>query len=203
MVNDQLKNYRLILASQSPRRKQLLAGLDLPFETRSIPDIDESYPDNLPLQDVPVYIARKKALPYRPFLSPNDLLITADTIVLLNGRIYGKPAGEAAARQMLRALSGHTHSVLTGVCISDPYREIAFCSTSKVRFATLDEDEIQHYIQHYKPYDKAGSYGVQEWIGYIGVESIEGSFYNVMGLPVGQLYRTLKAWPPASACNPA
>jgi septum formation protein len=194
MVTDRLKHYHIILASNSPRRRELLSGLDIAYEIKTIPGIDESCPENLCKEEIPVYIARKKAAAYKPFLSSCDLLITADTVVWLNGKIYGKPTGEADARNMLRVLSGQTHEVLTGVCISDKNREKSFCSISKVKFALLDEEEIAYYIRKYKPYDKAGSYGVQEWIGYIGVESIEGSFYNVMGLPVRMLYNELKNW---------
>jgi septum formation protein len=194
MVTDRLKDYHIILASNSPRRRELLSGLDLSYEVKTIPGIDESYPDDLHKEEIPVYIARKKAAAYKPFLSSNDLIITADTIVLLNGKVYGKPTDETDARNMLRALSGQTHEVLTGVCVSGINREKSFCSISKVKFAPLDEDEITYYIRKYQPYDKAGSYGVQEWIGYIGVESIEGSFYNVMGLPVRMLYDVLKNW---------
>ncbi|MDR1121283.1 MAG: Maf-like protein [Dysgonamonadaceae bacterium] len=194
MVTELLKDYCLILASHSPRRKELLSGLDLPYEVRTIPDIDESYPESLTKDEIPVYIARKKAAAYRPLLLSNEILITADTIVWLDGKVYGKPADETDAIHMLRSLSGHTHEVLTGVCISDTKKEKSFCSISKVKFAELEADEITYYVQKYKPYDKAGSYGVQEWIGYIGVESLEGSFYNVMGLPVRMLYRELKRW---------
>jgi septum formation protein len=194
MVTDRLKAYHIILASGSPRRRELLSGLDFPYEVKIIPDLDESYPDHLHREEIPIHIARKKAAACKPFLSPGDLLITADTIVWLNGKVYGKPTGEADARNMLRALSGQTHEVMTGVCLSDIDREKSFCSVSKVTFAPLDDEEISYYIRKYQPYDKAGSYGVQEWIGYIGVESIEGSFYNVMGLPVRMLYDELKRW---------
>ncbi len=181
MVTDHLKDYHIILASNSPRRRELLSGLDLVYEVRVLPDIDESYPENLSKEEIPVYIARKKAAAYKSLIATNDLLITADTIVWLNGKVYGKPTDKADAQQMLRALSGQTHEVLTGVCIADKTKEKSFCAISKVKFAELEEDEIIYYIDKYKPTDKAGSYGVQEWIGYIGVESIEGSFYNVMG----------------------
>jgi septum formation protein len=194
MVTELPEDYRIILASHSPRRKELLSGLDLPYEVRIIPDINESYPENLTKEEIPIYIARKKATAYKSFLLSNELLITADTIVWLDGKVYGKPVDETDAISMLSSLSGRTHEVLTGVCISDMKREKSFCSTSKVKFAELEVDEITYYVRKYKPYDKAGSYGVQEWIGYIGVESLEGSFYNVMGLPVRMLYRELKNW---------
>ena len=194
MVMDSLKKYEVILASNSPRRRELLSGLDIDYIVKTLPDIDESYPDHLVREEIPLYIAQAKSQSYRSLLKENNLLITADTIVWLDGKVYGKPQNEEEAKNMLRALSGKTHEVLTGVCVADKYKEEAFCAVSKVRFAILDEEEIDYYIKKYKPYDKAGSYGVQEWIGYIGVESLEGSFYNVMGLPVRMLYKTLKDW---------
>ncbi len=194
MVTDILKNYRIILASNSPRRKELLSGLDLNYEVRILPDIDESYPSDLQKEEIPVYIAKQKADAYKSFQQDNELLITADTIVWLEGKVYGKPTDETDAKNMLKELSGKTHEVLTGVCISDKQKEKSFCAVSKVKFAVLEEEEIDYYIEKYKPFDKAGSYGVQEWIGYIGVESLEGSFYNVMGLPVRMLYKALKEW---------
>lgn len=194
MVNEKLKGYEIILASNSPRRKELLSGLDIDYTIKTLPDIDESYPEGLEKEEIPVYIAKAKALSYKDLLNDKHLIITADTIVWLNGKVYGKPQDEEEAKTMLRHLSGQTHEVLTGVCIADRHKEKTFCAVSKVRFAELDEEEIDYYIDRYKPYDKAGSYGVQEWIGYIGVEKIEGSFYNVMGLPVRMLYKELKEW---------
>lgn len=194
MVRDKLKRYELILASNSPRRKELLSGLDIEYTVKTLPDIDESYPEGLEKEEIPVYIARKKALAYKKFMTERHLIITADTIVWLDGKVYGKPENEEEAKEMLRKLSGKTHEVLTGVCIADKWKEKTCCALSKVRFAVLDEEEIDYYVERYRPYDKAGSYGVQEWIGYVGVESIEGSFYNVMGLPVRMLYKELKDW---------
>lgn len=194
MVIEHLKQYDIILASNSPRRKELLSGLDIEYTVKTLPDIDESYPQELEKEEIPVYIARKKALSYTGMLGENSLIITADTIVWLENRVYGKPVNEEDAKEMLRKLSGKTHEVLTGVCIADKEKEKSFCAVSKVKFACLDEKEIAYYVERYKPYDKAGSYGVQEWIGYIGVEAIEGSFYNVMGLPVRMLYKELKDW---------
>ncbi len=191
---ENLKKYEIILASNSPRRKELLSGLGVEFQVKTLPDIDESYPTELIREEIPTYIARKKALSYKYLLKENNLLITADTIVWLNGKVFEKPQDKANAVEMLRVLSGQTHEVLTGVCISDKYKEKTFCAVSEVKFGKLDEDEINYYVDRYKPYDKAGSYGVQEWIGYIGVESINGSFYNVMGLPVRMLYQALKNW---------
>lgn len=182
--------FNIILGSQSPRRKELLSGLDLEFTTKIIPGLEESYPNTLKGEEIPIYLAEQKANAYD--LKNNDLLITADTIVWLNDKVYGKPMNEEDAKNMLRALSGQTHDVITGVCVRTNKTNISFASTTKVTFATLSEEEINHYINKYHPMDKAGSYGVQEWIGYIGVEHIEGSYYNVMGLPIQRLYQTLK-----------
>jgi septum formation protein len=192
-----LKNYlkyNIILASNSPRRKELLAGLDIPFEVKTLPDIDESFPENLSGTEIPVYIAQAKADAYRQFLDEKNLLITADTIVWLDNKVYGKPVDAADAFSMLKALSGKTHEVITGVCLTTQDKQVVFSAVSKVKFAEIEFAEIQYYIEKYKPYDKAGAYGVQEWIGYIGVESLEGSFYNVMGLPVRLLYQHLKTF---------
>ncbi len=192
-----LKNiagYNVILGSNSPRRKELLSGLDIAYEVKTLPDIDESYPDYLWKEEIPVYLSKLKADAYAEYMEDNTLLITADTIVWLNGKVYGKPVSERDASDMLNALSGKTHEVISGVCITSKEKQKAFYATSEVKFASLDEEEIAYYIKKYKPFDKAGSYGVQEWIGYIGVESLKGSFYNVMGLPVRLLYKYLKEW---------
>ena len=191
---ENLSKYRIILASNSPRRQELLAGLDINFEVKSIPGIEESYPETLKKEEIPVYIARQKAFAYQKYLDDNTLLITADTIVWLNGSVYGKPENEQEAKEMLRILSGHTHEVITGVCLTDIKKQQTFYVSTKVKFAKLQEDEIEYYVNKYKPFDKAGAYGVQEWIGYIGVEKLEGSFYNIMGLPVRVLYTHLKEW---------
>ena len=187
-------NYRVILASNSPRRQELLSGLDIDFEVKTVPDIEESYPETLRKEEIPVYIAKQKATAYQKYLDENTLLITADTIVWLDGKVYGKPENEQEAKQMLQILSGRTHEVITGVCITGFEKQKSFYASSQVKFAELQEEEIDYYIKEYKPYDKAGAYGVQEWIGYIGVEKIDGSFYNVMGLPVRVLYTYLKNW---------
>lgn len=183
---------KLILASNSPRRRELLAGLGLDFEVRVIQGIDESYPPNLTEGDIPLYISRAKAQAYLPNLESDELLITADTIVWLDGEVLEKPKDEADACRMLRALSGKTHQVFTGVCLTSTEKQVAFSCRTDVTFAQLDEDEIQHYVTTYHPLDKAGAYGVQEWIGYIGVERVEGSYFNVVGLPVQRLYQALK-----------
>ena len=185
-------NYHIILASNSPRRRELLSGLGLDYEVRTLPGIDESYPETLPGEEIPVYISSQKASAYLGELKENELLITADTIVWLDGRVLGKPSDEEDACQMLRALSGKTHQVITGVTLATTTFQKSFASVSQVTFATLSDEEIKYYINHYHPMDKAGSYGVQEWIGFIGVERIEGSYFNVMGLPVQRLYRELK-----------
>lgn len=185
-------NYQIILASNSPRRKELLSGLGLNYEVRTLPGIDESYPDTLQGEEIPVYISSKKASAYLDTLKDNELLITADTIVWLDGRVLGKPSDEKEACQMLRDLSGKTHQVITGVTLATTTFQKSFASVSQVTFAPLSEEEISYYVNHYHPMDKAGSYGVQEWIGFIGVERIEGSYFNVMGLPVQRLYRELK-----------
>ena len=185
------KTMKFILASNSPRRRELLSGLGLDFEVRVLPGIDESYPAELQGGDIPLYISRKKADAYVSQLQPDELLITADTIVWLNGQVLEKPKDEADARRMLRSLSGKTHQVFTGVCLTTTEKQVSFCACSDVTFSTLTDGEITHYVQHYHPLDKAGAYGIQEWIGYVGVERIEGSFFNVVGLPVQQLYRHL------------
>lgn len=189
-MNSQLSTYNIILGSQSPRRKELLAGLDIEFTTKVIPGLEETYPNTLQGEEIPIYLAEQKADAYT--LEENDLLITADTIVWLNGHVYGKPADEAEAREMLRSLSGKTHDVITGVCVRTNKKNVSFASTTKVRFAELTDAEIEHYVNKYRPMDKAGAYGIQEWIGYIGVEHIEGSYFNVMGLPIQRLYTILK-----------
>ncbi|MDR1526156.1 MAG: Maf-like protein [Dysgonamonadaceae bacterium] len=191
---EHLSKYTIVLGSNSPRRRELVSGLDIPYKVITLPGIDENYPDGLSKEEIPVYIARLKANAYQKMMSDDTFLITADTIVWLNGRVYGKPEDETDAKVMLRALSGKMHEVITGVCLTTREKQQTFYAVSSVRFAVLEEKEIEYYIRQYKPYDKAGAYGVQEWIGYIGVESISGSFYNVMGLPVRLLYKYLKEW---------
>ena len=185
-------HYRLILASNSPRRKELLAGVDVEFEVRALPHVDESYPESLPHEEIAEYLARKKAASYRPELKERELLITADTVVLLNGLILGKPVDEEDAKRMLRLLSGQTHRVITGVCLTSATKQASFSDTAYVTFGVLQEEEIHYYVNTYQPMDKAGAYGVQEWMGYVGVERIEGSYYNVMGLPIYKVYQELK-----------
>lgn len=188
---EHLKNYNVILASNSPRRKELLAGLGIDFEIRTLPDVDESYPETLSGADIPLYISKEKADAYRDMLAPGELMITADTIVWIDGTVLGKPKDREDALWMLRQMSGRTHEVFTGVCITTTGWQRSFSARTEVRFASLSDEEITYYVDKYRPMDKAGAYGVQEWIGFIGVEYISGSYYNIMGLPVQRLYREL------------
>ena len=183
---------RIILASNSPRRRELLAGLDLDFEVKVLPDIDESYPDNLPAAEVAGYISREKVAPYRTLIGEGDLVITADTVVIVGDEVLGKPKDAEDARRMLQLISGRTHQVITGVCLLTTDKEHSFSVTTDVTFKQLSDNEIAYYIEHYKPFDKAGAYGIQEWIGYVGVTSISGSYFNVMGLPVQRLWEEIK-----------
>ena len=181
----------IILGSNSPRRRELLQGLDIPFTVKIINDIDESFPETLPIDQIPLYIANQKAAAYLPSLIDSDILITADTIVEIDGSLLGKPSDRADAIRMLTLLAGRKHRVVTGVCLTSRSKSLGFSDVSSVKFASLGLQEIEYYVDCYEPYDKAGGYGIQEWIGYVGVESIEGSFYNVMGLPVQRVYREL------------
>ena len=189
---DNLKKYQIILASNSSRRKELMSGLGVDYVVKTLPDVDESYPDSLQGGDIPEFIACKKAGAYRSILQPGELLITADTIVWLDGKVLGKPQGREGAVKMLRALSGKKHQVFTGVCLTTTEWQKSFTAASDVLFDELSDEEIAYYVDRYQPMDKAGAYGVQEWIGYIGVHSISGSFYNIMGLPIQKLYKVLK-----------
>lgn len=183
---------QILLASNSPRRKELLSTLGVEFRVVALPDIDESVPTTLPVDEVARYAARKKATAYASLLTPDAILITADTVVIANGEIFGKPINETDAFRMIRALAGKTHRVMTGVTILSSDQCESFDTTTHVTFADLTDEEINHYINIFHPMDKAGAYGIQEWIGYIGVSRIEGCYYNVMGLPVQQLYQALK-----------
>lgn len=189
---ENLSKYHVILASNSPRRKELLSGLGLDYAVRILPDIDESYPQEMQGEQIPLYISQQKAAAYLSALQPDELIITADTIVWLNGCVLGKPADKKEACEMLRKLSGNTHEVITGVTLATTAFQKSFAVVSEVTFATLTEEEIEYYVTHYRPFDKAGAYGVQEWIGFIGVERMVGSYFNVMGLPVQRLYKELK-----------
>lgn len=189
---ENLNKYKVVLASNSPRRKELLSGLGIAYEVKTLPDIDESFPEGMDGVEIPAYIARAKADAYREMMAPDELIITADTIVWLDGEVMGKPHDAEDARRMLRALSGQTHQVITGVCLTTADAQKAFATVTDVTFCRLSEEEIAYYVEHYRPMDKAGSYGIQEWIGFVGVESISGSYFNVMGLPIQRLYTELK-----------
>lgn len=186
-----IKNYKLILASASPRRQQLMKDAGLTFEVR-LKKIVEDYPKDLPLEKVPEYLSKVKAEAFQEELQPDEVLVTADTVVCIHGKILGKPASRAEAISMLRELSGNRHLVVTGVSVTTKTKQISFSALTNVFFKELSDEEIEYYVDVYKPFDKAGAYGIQEWIGYIGIERIEGSFYNVMGLPVQKLYETLR-----------
>ena len=187
-----IDNRKIILASNSPRRKELLAGLGMPFEVRVLDGIDESYPDTMPVSEVALHIAGLKADAYRTTMASDELIITADTVVIVGDEILGKPHSEADAIRMLKLLSGRTHQVTTGVCLIAEGWEKRFSVTTDVTFKSLSDEEIHYYIDNYKPFDKAGAYGIQEWIGYIGVTALKGSYYNVMGLPVQRIYDALQ-----------
>lgn len=185
-------SYKIILASNSPRRKELLGGIDIPFEVRVIDGIDESYPDTLPTKDIAEYISKKKAVAYRQTMASDELVITADTIVVLGSQVMGKPHNTDEACSMLRQLSGKTHQVITGVTLTAMERQVSFSVETDVTFKVLSDEEIEYYVSHYRPFDKAGAYGIQEWIGHIGVTGMSGSYFNVMGLPVQRIYEALK-----------
>ena len=189
---DNLKHYNVILGSGSPRRKELLAGLGIDFRVEVMKGIEETYPADLAVEEIPLYLSQLKARAYQP--QPGDMIITADTVVILHGKVIGKPKDEADAKHMLTQLSGNVHTVVTGVTVSTHDRVESFSCSSKVEFAPLTAEEIDYYVKKYRPFDKAGSYGIQEWIGYMGIKGISGSFYNVMGLPVQRLYAMLKTF---------
>ena len=189
-----VEGYKVILASNSPRRKELLGGLGIPFEVRTLSGIDESYPGTLKGEEIPMYISGKKAEAYQRTMADDEMIITADTIVYDNGQVLGKPKDREEAIQMLRQLSGHAHEVITGVSIVTKQKTSQFASTSKVYFAELTNEEITYYVDNYRPFDKAGAYGIQEWIGFVAVTRIEGSYFNVMGLPIQRLYTELKQY---------
>lgn len=191
-VLENLDRYRVVLASNSPRRKELLEGLGLKFEVRTVQGIDESYPGYLRGKEIAEYISMQKAAAYSEGMAADELIITADTIVCIDGQVLGKPADAAEARAMLCALSGREHEVITGVAVQTQEVCDCFSVTSRVVFADLDDDEIDFYVQQFRPFDKAGAYGIQEWIGLIGVYELHGSYFNVMGLPVQRLYQVLK-----------
>ncbi len=189
---ENIKKYKVILASKSPRRKELLTMLDIPFEIKVKEGIDETYPKDMPAIDVPEYLSRLKGKAYAEDIMENEMVITADTVVILDDKIYGKPHNEEEATGMLMTLQGRTHTVASGVCIATKEKIVSFTTCTAVTFAPLSKEEAKWYVEKYRPLDKAGAYGIQEWIGCAAVERIDGSFYNVMGLPVHQLYNILK-----------
>ena len=181
---DNIRKYRVILGSGSPRRKELLAMLDIDFEVRSAGDVDESYPADLPAEEVPLYLARKKSNAFLSGLRENELVITADTVVICDNNVLGKPADTEEAFRMLKMLSGRKHAVVTGITVATREIQISDTAITEVEFAPLSDETIREYIGRYRPMDKAGAYGIQEWIGAVAVKGIDGSFYNVMGLPL-------------------
>ena len=192
LLKDRLEGYRLILASASPRRRELLAACDLDFTLAEKFECEECYPDNLSADKVAEYLSLLKSNAYPHTLGEKDILLTADTVVILGNKILGKPHSEAEAVEMITLLSGAKHKVITGVTLRTAKQTISFSAESLVSFRALEAEEVRYYVEKYRPLDKAGAYGIQEWIGYIGIEGIEGSFYNVMGLPVQRLYAALK-----------
>lgn len=189
---DNLNKYKIILASNSPRRKELLAGLGIDFTVRTLQGIDESYPNDLKGEEIPKFISGQKAKAYKETMADDELIITADTIVYVDGEVLGKPKDKADAQRMFHLMSGRKHEVITGVSIITKEKTVQFATTTNVTFACLSDEEIDYYIDNYHPFDKAGAYGIQEWIGYIGITGIEGSYFNVVGLPVQRLYTELK-----------
>lgn len=192
LLKDKLQNYRLILASASPRRRELLAACDLDFTLAEKFECEECYPANLEADKVAEYLSQLKSNAYPHTLASNDILLTADTVVIADGEILGKPKDSADAERMLKMLSGATHKVVTGVTLRTAKQTISFSAESLVSFRTLENEEIAYYIEKYRPLDKAGAYGIQEWIGYTAIEGLQGSFYNVMGLPVQKVCIALK-----------
>jgi len=190
---ENLQNKRIKLASKSPRRQQLLQGLELTFDVWS-KDVDETYPDHLQREEIPLYLASKKADAFRSELSDGDILITADTIVWIEGQVLNKPNDRAEAIIMIGLLNGNTHDVFTGVSIVSSEKTVLLWDKTRVHFSQLTSAEIEHYVDNYSPYDKAGSYGAQDWIGLVGIDRLEGSYFNVMGLPVNKVYQALKTF---------
>lgn len=190
---DHLRNRHLILGSKSPRRNELMKGMGLPFSVKT-KEVDEDFPKEMDTLLVAQYLAQKKAQAFQQDLGERDLIITADTIVIINGEILNKPKNKEEALVMLQQLSGNIHQVITGVCLMDISKRVGFDDRTEVHFKNLEKEELVAYIEKFKPYDKAGAYGVQEWIGYVAVYKMVGSFYNVMGLPVHRIYEELKHW---------
>ncbi|MFH0866407.1 MAG: Maf-like protein [Bacteroidota bacterium] len=190
MLSEKLKKYNVILASQSPRRQMLLKGLDIPF-TVKIREVNENFPSHLKREEIAIFLAEKKAAAFNDELEADTLIITADTIVWINDEVLGKPKDFDDAVRIFKKLSGNMHEVITAICLKTKLKNISFFSLTKVTFKELSDEEINYYIKKYKPYDKAGAYGAQEWIGYVAIKHIEGSYFNVMGLPTRLLYEEL------------
>ncbi len=187
-----LDKYKILLASKSPRRRDLLQQLRVPFHVITLGGIDESYPDTVPAIDVPQFISEKKADAFQKIIKDNELVITADTMVICDDRILGKPKDAKEAKEMLLFLSDKTHKVATGVTVTTHDRRTSFTTVTEVTFGPLTDEEIDYYVDNFQPFDKAGAYGIQEWIGAVAVSGIKGSYHNVMGLPVHRLYQELK-----------
>jgi septum formation protein len=193
MLFNNIEKYNVVLASKSPRRLYLLKELGIDFTVHT-KDVDESFPDNLKAQEIPLYLCRKKAEAFVSEMNENDLIITADTVVWIDSQVLNKPENYDDAVRMLKMLSGKKHQVFTGVCLTSKHKTKSFYSATDVYFKHLTDEEIDYYIKNYNPYDKAGAYGAQEFIGYIAIERIDGSYFNVMGLPVKELYEELLAF---------
>lgn len=193
MVLSNLKNKRIILASKSPRRQQLLKGLDIEFEIRTL-DVDESFPAALQHEEIPLFLSKVKAQAFRETMADDEIIITADTVVWVNDHVLNKPEDRDEALRMLMELSDNSHIVYTGVTVMSKDKSVSFVDSTEVIFRPLEKKEIEHYIERYQPFDKAGAYGVQEFIGYIGIKELRGSYFNVMGLPVHRLYEILKEY---------
>lgn len=191
LLSEKLANYSLILASKSPRREMLLRGMDLPF-TVEVREVEETYPKTMPLHEVPLFLARKKAEPFLKTLKENELVLTCDTVVILENELLGKPQNMEDAVHILKKLASHTHEVVSGVCLTSIAGQKTATVCSKVTFGKLSEEEIRYYLEKYQPFDKAGAYGIQEWIGYVGIEKIDGSYSNIVGLPTAVVYRLLE-----------
>ena len=191
LLHEQLRHYRLLLASQSPRRRELISACGLPYETAPKYDCEERYPADLAAEEVPLYLSQLKSRAYPEPLAEREILLTADTVVVLDGEVLGKPRDREDALGMLRRLSGRRHTVVSGVTFRTAERSHSFEARTDVWFRRLEEEEIRYYVDTFRPFDKAGSYGIQEWIGYAAIERIEGSFYNVMGLPIQKVYTEL------------
>lgn len=192
LLHEKLSSYRLLLASQSPRRRELLSGSGLNYEMAPKFEVEEHYPAEMAAEEVPLYLSRLKSEGYPHPLAAGDILLTADTVVIAEGKILGKPHNREEALQMLELLSGRAHTVITGVTLRAAERMESFAASSQVFFRPISPEEAAYYVDTYRPYDKAGSYGIQEWIGYVAIERIEGSFYNVMGLPIQRVYVELE-----------